>query len=178
VAVSDEFERMLASYRAAERISLDRSLDLQWRLGIPMVDDSNLLYGTFYAVYDPGTGTGPTVVRGQRVPSMDEITPELIVRHKMFKEMWYIGEKVETPAMKRALEKHKHKVVRIEKMDGDDFIRIEDRSAPKIRPPKGCCPSCEGSGMGGPASDFSTMGRCSDCYATGHLHNEGEPCVA
>ena len=41
---------------------------------------------------------------------------------------------------------------------------------------RGCCPSCEGLGVGGPASDMSTNGKCSDCYGTGHLHNADVLC--
>lgn len=39
----------------------------------------------------------------------------------------------------------------------------------------GCCSSCDGLGVGGPASDSSTNGRCADCQATGHA---GPDCPA
>lgn len=32
----------------------------------------------------------------------------------------------------------------------------------------GCCSSCDGRGMGGPASGPETNGRCADCYGKGH----------
>lgn len=32
----------------------------------------------------------------------------------------------------------------------------------------GCCTSCGGTGVGGPASAPETNGRCADCHRTGH----------
>jgi hypothetical protein len=41
----------------------------------------------------------------------------------------------------------------------------------------GCCTSCRGTGVGGPASDPETNGRCADCLATGHDHPADTPCA-
>jgi hypothetical protein len=38
----------------------------------------------------------------------------------------------------------------------------------EVAPCAGCCTSCGGRGVGGPASGPETNGRCSDCYGSGH----------
>jgi len=109
VAVSGMFYQPKPFIRTGPGDTFD-GMRAAWLYGYPVIDSADLLYGQTYIA----TGwSGPTIIRGQRVPTVDEATPELIVRHGLHKVLRWLGEDTETPALRKARRKHEIKVVRM-----------------------------------------------------------------
>ena len=90
-------------------VEIETAMRISWEFGVPVLDDHHVLYGTFMYLYSQRV-----LIRGQYVPTVDEATPELIVRHGLHKVLRWLGESTETPALRKAREKHKIKVVRLD----------------------------------------------------------------
>lgn len=77
-----------------------------WLYGLRVIDDATVLYGKGFIM-------GDIIIRGKYVPTADEAAAELIVRHGLHKVLRWLGEDTETPALRKAREKHKIKVVKL-----------------------------------------------------------------
>ena len=91
-----------------------------WLYGLRVVDEPVLPYGQTFIM-------GDTIFRGKRVPTVDEATPELIVRHGLHEVLRWLGEDTETSALRKAREKHNIKVVRLD----DGTYRVVPKGAPE-----------------------------------------------